>query len=82
MYCIAAEQTGRCPLWVKSGHSPIFGRCPLYSRKRTLGLNREMSALWTQALQQTIPFIRWPNASEFRAPPFLPCNGKNNFSSV
>jgi hypothetical protein len=50
MYCIAAEQTGRCPL---------------YSRKRTLGLNREMSALWTPALQQTIPFFRWPNASGF-----------------
>src|SRR6516164_5763730 len=34
-----------CPLWVKSGHSPTFGRCPLYPQKRILELSREMSAL-------------------------------------
>ena len=37
-----AEQ---CLLWVKSGHSTIFGRCLLYPRKRTLELTRVMSAL-------------------------------------
>src|SRR6516225_1169339 len=35
----------RCPLWVKSRHSPTFGQCPLYPQKQTLGLSREMSAL-------------------------------------
>ena len=25
-----------CPGWVKSGHSAIFGACPLYPQKRTL----------------------------------------------
>jgi hypothetical protein len=35
-YCIAAEQIGRCPLWVKSRHRSTPDRCPLYPRKRTL----------------------------------------------
>src|SRR5262249_3640352 len=34
-----------CPLWVISGHHKTFNPCPLYPRKRTLGLSSEMSAL-------------------------------------
>ena len=30
----------QCPLWVISGHSDSFRRCPLYPRKRTLTLLR------------------------------------------
>src|SRR5215472_9142988 len=45
------------PLWVISGHSPTFGRCPLYAQKRTLELTRVMSALCqkqTYAVQHKI----------------------------
>jgi hypothetical protein len=35
MYRIAAKQTGRCSLWVKSGRDALEFRCPLYRRKRT-----------------------------------------------
>jgi len=34
-----------CPLWVISGHSPTFGRCPLYPRKGTWIGAAVMSAL-------------------------------------
>src|SRR5215468_633581 len=33
--CIAANSDRRCPLWVKSGHCAVSGRCPLYPQKRT-----------------------------------------------
>jgi hypothetical protein len=35
----------RCPPWVKSGHSVRSRPRPLYPQKRTLELNRVMSAL-------------------------------------
>src|SRR5262249_37576531 len=34
-----------CPLWVKSGHCAVSGRCPLYPQKRTLAVEITMSAL-------------------------------------
>jgi len=43
--CTAAILNRRCPLWVKSGHSPRFVRCPLYPQKRTLVKRVGMSAL-------------------------------------
>ena len=43
--CAAAILGSSCPLWVKSGHSTTFDRCPLCPQKRTLRLSREMSAL-------------------------------------
>ena len=49
-FCVAAKLVGSCPLWVRSGHSPTFGRYPLYPQKRTLIISVEMSALchvWT-----------------------------------
>src|SRR5262249_41845220 len=33
-----------CPLWVRSGHSPTFGRRPLYPQQRTSELSLEISA--------------------------------------
>jgi hypothetical protein len=35
----------QCPLWVKSGHCAVSGRCPLYPQKRTFGGAFVMSAL-------------------------------------
>src|SRR6516165_2889583 len=35
LFCVAKIRGTECPLWVKSGHSPTFGRCPLYPQKRT-----------------------------------------------
>jgi len=32
--CAAGFQSGRCPLWVRSGHHPFTQQCPLYPRKR------------------------------------------------
>src|SRR5215471_12010337 len=32
----AANSDRRCPLWVKSGHCAVSGRCPLYPQKQTL----------------------------------------------
>src|SRR5215469_9204728 len=43
--CITANSGGSCPLWVKSGHWSTFEQCLLYPQKRTLELNRVMSAL-------------------------------------
>ena len=40
--CLSTDQ---CPLWVKSGHSPRFVRCPLYPQKRTFASVIAMSAL-------------------------------------
>src|SRR6516165_4798673 len=34
--CTVAILSRGCPLWVKSGHSLRFARCPLYPQKRTL----------------------------------------------
>jgi hypothetical protein len=36
--CTAAILSRPCPLWVKSGHRNGSAECPLYPRKRTLGL--------------------------------------------
>src|SRR5215472_10560943 len=50
-------KVGRCPLWVKSGHSLTFGRCLLYRQKRTLIERVGMSALchvWTAPSWQGI----------------------------
>jgi hypothetical protein len=35
----------KCPLWVKSGHCAVSGRCPLCPQKRTLIERVGMSAL-------------------------------------
>jgi hypothetical protein len=35
----------QCPLWVKSGHCAVSGRCPLYPQKRTLIERVGMSAV-------------------------------------
>ena len=42
--CTTAILSRSCPLWVKSGHRGELKGCPLYPRKRTLELGREMSA--------------------------------------
>src|SRR5262249_54434539 len=43
--CAAANLRRRCLLWVKTRHSPTFGRCPLYPQKRTWVERVGMSAL-------------------------------------
>src|SRR5262249_48886028 len=42
--CITANLDHQCPLWVKSRHSRISARCPLYPQKRTSVERVEMSA--------------------------------------
>src|SRR6516225_1302300 len=42
---LTATSDDEFPLWVKTGFSAMSRRCPLYPRKRTLKLGREMSAL-------------------------------------
>src|SRR6516225_6033877 len=34
-FCVATTIRTECPLWVKSRHSAVSERCPLYPRKRT-----------------------------------------------
>ena len=53
--CAVAILSRSCPLWVISGHWSTSASCPLYPQKRTMELNREMSALCqkrTYAMQQ------------------------------
>src|SRR5262249_13844123 len=45
LFCEAAILGCRCPLWVKSGHYAVSGRCPLYPQKRTSLITAGMSAL-------------------------------------
>src|SRR5262249_46759426 len=42
--CITANLDHQCPLWVKSRHSRISARCPLYPQKWTSVERVEMSA--------------------------------------
>src|SRR5215472_2520231 len=46
-----APKRQQCPLWVKSGHRSTSGQYPLYPQKRTLELNRAMSALCAKSRQ-------------------------------
>ena|SRR5262249_21383975 len=45
------QQAGRssreCPLWVRSGHRAVSGRCPLYPRKQT-SLDASDTSAWCQ----------------------------------
>src|SRR5262249_16859166 len=61
-FCVATILRTECPLWVKSGHSPVFGRCPLYPQKRTLIERVGMSAM---CQKQTLePPARRPVSAE------------------
>src|SRR5262249_32268614 len=67
-YCIAAFRAGQCPLWVRSGHHPLFSRCPLCPRKPTKGRHVGMSALCqkrTNALQQMTTYSITSSASNW-----------------
>src|SRR5262249_23359030 len=43
--CVTANFDRECPLWAKSGHCAVSGRCPLYPQQRTSELSHGMSAL-------------------------------------
>src|SRR5437763_5673740 len=43
--CITANSGCQCPLWVRSGHSQWFERCPLYPSKQTSAEHIGISAL-------------------------------------
>jgi hypothetical protein len=45
MLCGTATSGAKFRLWVISGHGRLPAQCPLYPRKRTSGLNGDMSAL-------------------------------------
>ena len=71
MHRIAACQAGSCPLWVKSGHSAVSERCPLYPQKRTFQGTVTMSALCQKQTKCTAvkraPFdrpVREPEAED------------------
>src|SRR5262245_14898503 len=46
--------TGLCPLWVKSGHSARFDRCPLYPRKWSASSASALSQKRTFASARTV----------------------------
>jgi hypothetical protein len=41
---LGSLQRADCPLWVKSGHSTVSKRCPLYPQKQTGAMHSPMSA--------------------------------------
>ena len=55
---MAAILTRSCPLWVKSRHCIRSASCPLYPQKRTLELNRVMSALCQKRTLLVVVVIR------------------------